>query len=62
MGNTCSVDVTAEKFGDSCPGTFKYIEVHYSCVSGWFCLRHPGRMLVVVVAVLLAFSLPSLTD
>ncbi|XP_037090639.1 LOW QUALITY PROTEIN: latrophilin Cirl-like [Pollicipes pollicipes] len=33
VGNKCSVDVTAEKFGDSCPGTFKYIEVHYSCVS-----------------------------
>ena len=28
---TCSIDVTSEVFGDACPGTYKYLEVHYTC-------------------------------
>ncbi|RXG57916.1 Latrophilin Cirl [Armadillidium vulgare] len=29
--NECSVNVSSAVFGDPCPGTFKYIEVHYTC-------------------------------
>ena len=28
----CSIDVTSSVFGDPCPGTYKYLEVHYTCV------------------------------
>ncbi len=28
---TCSIDVTSQVFGDACPGTYKYLEVHYTC-------------------------------
>ena len=27
----CSIDVTSSVFGDACPGTYKYLEVHYTC-------------------------------
>lgn len=30
---TCSIDVTSAVFGDPCPGTYKYLEVHYTCVN-----------------------------
>ena len=29
--SSCSIDVTSSVFGDPCPGTYKYIEVHYTC-------------------------------
>ncbi|XP_053647210.2 latrophilin Cirl isoform X3 [Cherax quadricarinatus] len=29
--DSCMVEVTSQIFGDPCPGTHKYIEVHYSC-------------------------------
>ncbi|XP_042878351.1 latrophilin Cirl-like isoform X5 [Penaeus japonicus] len=28
----CTMPVNSETFGDNCPGTYKYIEVHYSCL------------------------------
>ena len=31
---TCQVPVDSTIFGDPCPGTYKYIEVHYSCEHG----------------------------
>ena len=27
----CTIDVTSSVFGDPCPGTYKYLEVHYTC-------------------------------
>ena len=33
-GAHCHVPVDSTIFGDPCPGTFKYIEVHYSCDKG----------------------------
>ena len=30
----CDVPVDSSIFGDPCPGTFKYIEVHYACRRG----------------------------
>ena len=29
--SSCSIDVTSSVFGDPCPGTYKYLEVHYTC-------------------------------
>ena len=29
--NSCSVPVSSELFGDPCPGTHKYVEIHYTC-------------------------------
>ena len=35
QGNTrCTVPVDSTIFGDPCPGTYKYVEVHYSCERG----------------------------
>ena len=34
--NVCDVPVDSSIFGDPCPGTFKYIEVHYACRRGEF--------------------------
>jgi hypothetical protein len=31
---TCQVPVDSTIFGDPCPGTLKYVEVHYSCDLG----------------------------
>ena len=28
---SCSIDVTSSVFGDPCPDTYKYLEVHYTC-------------------------------
>jgi hypothetical protein len=28
----CTIDVTSAVFGDPCPDTYKYLEVHYTCV------------------------------
>lgn len=33
----CSVLASTNMFGDPCPGTHKYLEAHYQCVSGKFC-------------------------
>ena len=30
--NSCSIDISSEEFGDPCPATPKYLEVHYGCV------------------------------
>ena len=30
----CDVPVDSTIFGDPCPGTFKYVEVHYACRNG----------------------------
>lgn len=30
----CSVLASTNMFGDPCPGTHKYLEAHYQCVSG----------------------------
>merc|ERR1719264_2353799 len=30
----CTVAVSSALFGDPCPGTSKYVEVHYTCVPG----------------------------
>ena len=32
--NQCIVPVQSSIFGDPCPGTYKYIEVHYTCRKG----------------------------
>ena len=32
--NQCIVPVQSSIFGDPCPGTYKYIEVHYACRKG----------------------------
>ena len=29
--NSCSVPVNSDVFGDPCPGTHKYVEIHYTC-------------------------------
>ncbi len=29
--HTCSLQATTSVFGDPCPGTYKYLEVEYSC-------------------------------
>ena len=34
--NQCIVPVQSSIFGDPCPGTYKYIEVHYTCRKGRF--------------------------
>ena len=34
--NQCIVPVQSSIFGDPCPGTYKYIEVHYTCRKGNF--------------------------
>ena len=31
---SCEIFVSSETFGDPCPGTFKYLELQYSCVLG----------------------------
>ena len=31
---SCNVPVDSTIFGDPCPGTFKYVEVHYACRKG----------------------------
>ncbi|KAL5289846.1 hypothetical protein ACFFRR_009701 [Megaselia abdita] len=31
--SNCSISATTEIFGDPCPGTLKYLEVHYKCLS-----------------------------
>ena len=33
-GSSCHVPVDSTIFGDPCPGTYKYVEVHYSCERG----------------------------
>lgn len=30
----CSILASTNTFGDPCPGTHKYLEAHYQCVSG----------------------------
>lgn len=30
----CSVLASTNMFGDPCPGTHKYLEAHYQCISG----------------------------
>ena len=30
---SCKLSATNEVYGDTCPGTWKYLEVHYSCKS-----------------------------
>ena len=37
--NQCIVPVQSSIFGDPCPGTYKYIEVHYACRKGMFIHR-----------------------
>lgn len=37
----CSILASTNTFGDPCPGTHKYLEAHYQCVSGkdmWFAI------------------------
>ena len=34
--NTCEVPVDSRIFGDPCPSTRKYVEVHYTCTLGKF--------------------------
>ncbi|XP_022237109.1 latrophilin Cirl-like [Limulus polyphemus] len=34
MKQTCVVTASSAIFGDPCPGTRKYLEVHYECVAG----------------------------
>ena len=29
--NSCTVPVSSDLFGDPCPGTHKYVEIHYTC-------------------------------
>jgi len=29
--NSCTVGVSSDLFGDPCPGTHKYVEIHYTC-------------------------------
>ena len=36
--NQCIVPVQSSIFGDPCPGTYKYIEVHYACRKGMYIL------------------------
>ena len=31
MKRTCRMAVNSDVFGDPCPGTHKYVEVHYAC-------------------------------
>ena len=31
MKRSCRMPVNSEVFGDPCPGTHKYVEVHYAC-------------------------------
>lgn len=31
--SNCSISASTEIFGDPCPGTLKYLEVHYKCLS-----------------------------
>ena len=40
--NQCIVPVQSSIFGDPCPGTYKYIEVHYACRKGTFihCVKY----------------------
>jgi hypothetical protein len=33
--SNCSVPVSSAVFEDPCPGTHKYVEVHYKCMLGW---------------------------
>ena len=33
MKRSCRMPVNSEVFGDPCPGTHKYVEVHYACKS-----------------------------
>ena len=35
--SNCSVPVSSAVFEDPCPGTHKYVEVHYECMLGWSC-------------------------
>ena len=46
----CIVPVQSSIFGDPCPGTFKYIEVHYACRKGtykvWIIKRFLKRFLL----------------
>lgn len=37
--NQCIVPVQSSIFGDPCPGTYKYIEVHYACRKGKYFLH-----------------------
>ena len=40
-GSSCHVPVDSTIFGDPCPGTYKYVEVHYSCERGEPCHASP---------------------
>ena len=31
--SSCSIDVTSSVFGDPCPDTYKYLEIHYTCIN-----------------------------
>lgn len=33
---SCSIHSTNVVFGDPCPDTYKYTEIHYQCVKGRF--------------------------
>ena len=33
-GNTCSLSPTNREYGDPCVGTYKYLDVYYSCHEG----------------------------
>ena len=33
MKRSCRMPVNSDVFGDPCPGTHKYVEVHYACKS-----------------------------
>ena len=37
--NSCGLEASNDKFGDSCPGYYKYLEVTYQCITGELCLE-----------------------
>lgn len=49
----CSILASTNTFGDPCPGTHKYLEAHYQCVSG---KHRPAFCLLFILSFSFSFS------
>lgn len=48
----CSILASTNTFGDPCPGTHKYLEAHYQCVSGTLHLFYFHSTFIFVFSVI----------
>lgn len=60
----CSVLASTNMFGDPCPGTHKYLEAHYQCISGkdYFLNTIKNMLLLIINVFFVVFSHTNIDD